>query len=217
MANSRSECTFMELASFSEPGDAEQHKHHRSRFTDSSEVSRQKGHRESKTTPWDEGSIPFTRSKSKQSSTVRLLNLRHEFPTQWHRFLHPGSPANGKVFEFELIPILFPFRDHQKALKVISIGLLVHGKDGENYTAVLDPPLPSPPPTGSDTFELAQVNKFSRLHFGQKPVDVVVDLAAPPVKWQLKMTNPANAGGLLNNNPTQEMEDILLVLGYEWA
>jgi len=45
----------------------------------------------------------------------------------------------------------------------------------------------------------------------------LTDLTAPPLKWQLKMTNdnPTTANGNLENDPT-EVEDLLLVLGYEW-
>jgi hypothetical protein len=39
----------------------------------------------------------------------------------------------------------------------------------------------------------------------------------PPIKWQLKMTPPG--GGNLKEDPVRkvmEVEDMLLVLGYEW-
>lgn len=146
----------------------------------------------------------------------RMLNLRQEFPSQWHRFLNPinpdpTNPPGGNIFELEMSPGLFPFRDEKKTLKVNSIWLLARCKDRENYTAVLTTPF------GSETFKLAQVNQYGRLHFGQKPADVSVDLAAPPVKWQLKMTNlnPTTDNGNLQNDPA-EVEDVLLVLGYEW-
>jgi hypothetical protein len=69
---------------------------------------------------------------------------------------------------------------------------------------------------GSDTFKLAQVNQYGRLHFAQKDANVTVDLAAQPMKWQLKMfnDNPTTANGNLENDPA-EMEDVFLVLGYD--
>ena len=148
-----------------------------------------------------------------------MFNLRQEFPSQWHRFLNPPNPANGNIFEFDMSPGLFPFRDEKKTLNVNSIWLLARCKDGENYTALLNPPL-APPPAGADTFKLVQVNQYGRLHFAQKDVsaaNVTIDLTVPPVKWQLKMTNdnPTTADGNLENDPA-EVEDVLLVLGYEW-
>ena len=47
--------------------------------------------------------------------------------------------------------------------KVNSIRLLVRGIDEENYTALQNPPLPSPP-TASDAFEIAHANQSGRLH-----------------------------------------------------
>ena len=73
-------------------------------------------------------------------------------------------------------------------------------------------------PPAQTRFKLAQVNQYGRLYFGQKDVsaaNVTIDLIAPPVKWLLKMTNPANPNGILNTDPA-EVEDVLLVFGYEW-
>lgn len=42
------------------------------------------------------------------------------------------------------------------------------------YTAVvLSPPLPVPPPAGSDTFPLARVNQYAGLHFTQENVSAL--------------------------------------------
>ena len=170
--------------------------------------------------PFKNGAIAHLRdyfSQDGATPSLRMLNLRNEFPTQWNRFLNPSNPAKGNVFELEMSPELFPFRDEKKRVKINSVWLLACARDGENYTAVFNPPLPAAP-AGSDTFKLAQVNQYGRLYFGQKDVsaaNVTVDLIAPPVKWLLKMTNPANPNGILNTDPA-EVEDVLLVFGYEW-
>lgn len=170
--------------------------------------------------PFKNGAIAHLRdyfSQDGATPSLRMLNLRNEFPTQWNRFLNPSNPAKGNVFELEMSPELFPFTDEKKRVKINSVWLLACARDGENYTAVFNPPLPAAP-AGSDTFKLAQVNQYGRLYFGQKDVsaaNVTIDLIAPPVKWLLKMTNPANPNGILNTDPA-EVEDVLLVFGYEW-
>jgi hypothetical protein len=61
---------------------------------------------------------------------------------------------------------------------------------------------------------LAPLNQYGGLHFSQKDVaalGIEVVPTDPPVKWQLTMTNP---GG--ENLQEEEVEDVLLVLGYEW-
>src|SRR5439155_5209011 len=138
--------------------------------------------------PFKNGAIAHLReyfSQAGATPSMRMFNLRQEFPSQWYRFLNPPNPANGNVFELEMSPGLFPFRDDKKTLSVNSIWLLARCKDGENYTVLLNPPLAG----GSDTFNLAQVNEYGRLHFAQKDVsaaNVTIDLAALPVKWRLK-------------------------------
>ncbi|MHC1764917.1 MAG: hypothetical protein AB9869_11545 [Verrucomicrobiia bacterium] len=145
-----------------------------------------------------------------------MLNLRQDFPTAWQRFLDSTNPANGNVLELEMSRSLFAFRDDKKTVKINYVWLLARGKAGQNYTAVLNPPLaesqppPALPPPVSNRFNLVQVNQYGRLHFGQKDVSaakVTLDLADetnPPPKWQLKMTNPT------------DIEDMWLILGYEW-
>ena len=65
---------------------------------------------------------------------------------------------------------------------------------------------------------LVSVNEYGGLHFSQKD-NLGIELVPtdPPVTWQLKMTGPS--GGNLQEDPVKkvmEVEDLLLVLGYEW-
>jgi hypothetical protein len=148
-------------------------------------------------------------SQDGATPSLRMFNLRQEFPSQWQRFLNPSNPADGNVFELEMLPSLFTIRDQDKALKVNKIWLLARCTDSGSYTVVMTPPLPEPPPIGSNTMKLTPVNQYGGLHFSQKDVEVEIDLTASPVKWQLEMSR---SGG----NLKQEVEDVLLVLGYEW-
>jgi hypothetical protein len=149
-----------------------------------------------------------------------LFNLRQEFPSQWHRFLHPTNPANGNILELGMSPSLFPIRDADKTLKVNTIWLLARCTDTGSYKIIMTPPLPAPPPDGADTMMLAPDNQYGGLHFREKDVAALgIQLVPtdPPVTWQLKMTRPG--GGNLQEDPVKkvmEVEDVLLVLGYEW-
>ncbi|HEV8713432.1 MAG TPA: neuraminidase-like domain-containing protein [Candidatus Binatia bacterium] len=169
------------------------------------------------------GAVAYLRdyfSQDGATPSLRMFNLRQEFPSQWHRFLHPANPANGNVFELEMVPSLFPIRDMGKTLKVNTVWLLARCTDTGSYNIVMTPPLPAPPPVGSDTMTLAPVNQYGGLHFSQKGVaalGIEVVPTDPPVKWQLKMIRPG--GGNLQEDPVKkiiEVEDVLLVLGYEW-
>jgi hypothetical protein len=156
-------------------------------------------------------------SQDGATPSLRMFNLRQEFPSQWNRFLNPSNPADGNVFELEMVPSLFPIRDQDKTLKVNNIWLLARCTDSGSYTVVMTPPLLEPPPAGSNTMKLTPVNQYGGLHFSQKNVEIEIVSTDPVIKWQLKMTRPG--GGNLQQNPVKkvmEVEDLLLVLGYEW-
>ena len=172
--------------------------------------------------PFKNAAIQYLRKYFEQDGAVpslRLFNLRQEFPTQWHRFLNPANPVDGNVFELDMSPSLFAFKDEGKTLKVNSISLLARCSNPDNYSIVLNPPL-STPPAASDTFQLVRNSgsDFGGLHFATRSkrnnslADVTIDPSTPPIGWRLKMSGPA-PGNLAEN----EVEDLLLVLGYEWG
>ena len=173
--------------------------------------------------PFKNGAVTHLRDYFSQDGAIhslRMFDLRHEFPTEWHRFLNPTNPANGNVFELEMVPRLFPSRDLNKTLKVNTIWLLARCSDAGSYKVVMTPPLPVPPPVGTDTLTLARVNQFGGLHFSLKDVaaqGIQIIPTDPPVKWNLNMTRPG--GGNLQEDPVKkimEVEGMILVLGYEW-
>lgn len=149
---------------------------------------------------------------------LKLFNLRQEFPTQWYRFLTPVNAAAGNVFELEMASDLFRMLDRNKSLKVNRIWLLARCTDAGSYAITMTPPLPVPPPVGSNKITLAKVDQFGGLHAnGELGKDVSalgiqIDPTDPPLKWHLQMTRPG--GG---NLQAGELSDLMLVLGYEWV
>ncbi|MGH9932682.1 MAG: hypothetical protein ACREA9_26050 [Pyrinomonadaceae bacterium] len=169
--------------------------------------------------PFKNGAVAHLRDYFKQDGatpSVRMLNLRHEFPTQWQRFLNPTATETKNVFELEMSPGLFPFRDGGKKLKVNTIVLLARCTNAGSYNVVvtLTPPLPALSVV-LDTMTLSRIAQYGGLHFSQKdvaalspPIQIVP--TGPPDKWQLEMTR----SGVVNLQ--MEVEDMLLVVGYEW-
>jgi hypothetical protein len=146
-------------------------------------------------------------SEDGQTPSLRLFNLRQEFPTEWHRFLNPASPADGNLFRLEMTPTLFPLRDMGKTLKVNTIWLLARCTDPGIYTITMTSPLSTP-------MILTSNEQYGGLHFCQMdvpPPGIEIAPSEDPVTWQLTMTGPG--GG---NLQSAEVEQILMVLGYEW-
>jgi hypothetical protein len=171
--------------------------------------------------PFKNGAINHLREYFRQDDapTLRLFNLRQEFPSQWHRFLNPTNPANGNVVELEMSPSLFPFLDGGKTLIVNKIWLLARCTNAESYEVVITPPLPAPPaPSTADpnkmTLARVNLNLYGGMHFCQKVVDPPVAIAPTdtPIIWQLKVT-PPDVGA---NLAVAEVENLFLVVGYKW-
>jgi Tc toxin complex TcA C-terminal TcB-binding domain/Neuraminidase-like domain/Salmonella virulence plasmid 28.1kDa A protein len=137
--------------------------------------------------------------------SLRMLNLREEFPSQWHRFLTPTNVGGVNIFEFEMSPSLFQIKDMAKTLKINTIWLVARCTDAGVYKIVLTLP------GGSSTLSLPKVNQYGGLHFGQKDVSgLEVVPTDSPVLWQLQMTRPLGA-----NLQDKEVEDLIMVLGYQ--
>jgi hypothetical protein len=153
--------------------------------------------------------------------SFRFFDLRQEFPTQWYRFLNPANPANGNIFELEMAPKLFRLLDTGKTLKINSISLLARCSNDGVYQVIASPPLDPLPPVAANTLSLAKLSQFGGLHFGQKEVSAAVGIEVAPngpqVTWQLRMNRPG--GGNLQLDPitnTMEVQDLMLIVGYEW-
>jgi hypothetical protein len=148
----------------------------------------------------------FTPSHAAAAPSVRMLNLRQEFPTQWHHFRNPATPNDTTIFELEMARNLFPVRDTEKILKVTKIWLLARSSALEKIKFDLI----VPGQTRAIPIELTQeTDQFGNLHFGEAPLEVEILPAAPPVKW--KLAPPAG-----ESLPMAQLEDLFLVIGYEW-
>ncbi len=109
----------------------------------------------------------------------RLFNLRHELPTEWHRFLHPPDPAAGQSIVHRL-PIdlglkRFPFLFRGKKITLKPVKLFFNLKDGFDYND--GTPLTfhlnkaSQAPAAATNFESA-ASPIAGLPFAQPPLAV---------------------------------------------
>ena len=64
---------------------------------------------------------------------VRLFSARHEFPGEWHRFLHPTETADPQSLQLELTPERFPFRFRGTQIRIDRVELFLRLKDGVQY------------------------------------------------------------------------------------
>jgi len=76
--------------------------------------------------------------KGAQSAPLaRLFSLKHEFPTDWYRFLHPNDPSPGAdivhSITIDLSRERFPFQFRGKTLTINSVRLFLKMREGFPY------------------------------------------------------------------------------------
>jgi hypothetical protein len=84
----------------------------------------------------------------------RLLSARREFPTEWHRFLHPAADGDTNRLGFSLSAELFPFFVRGRVVHMDAVELILHLRDGLDVSAGSGLRLALAHPGGSTEFEL---------------------------------------------------------------
>ena len=74
--------------------------------------------------------------QSRIEGGARLFSLRHEFPTEWHRFLHPEGGAD-QALVLRRMDERFPFRRPGTAIRINRVTLLGRFANPTPYTATL--------------------------------------------------------------------------------
>jgi hypothetical protein len=144
----------------------------------------------------------------------RMFDLRHDFPSEWHRFLHPTDPASGNVFEWDMAPVLFPMMHGSKALTINKVLLLVRVPNGNSFDVAIGPVLAASP-SDSAMMALKPAGQYGGLLCAEKEIDATVQ--TPPDRWQIRF---ARHGGGASPQEANELdfgvEDAILVVKYKW-
>ena len=69
--------------------------------------------------------VATTIEAAQVAGSVRLFSVRHEFPTGWHRFLHPKETDTEQVLSLNLIAERFPFLFQGRSIQISQIELFV--------------------------------------------------------------------------------------------
>jgi hypothetical protein len=74
---------------------------------------------------------------SPAADLLRMFNLKHEFSSEWYRFLHPKDTDDAQTFQLELTQERFPFQFRGRKVKISQMELFLKFKDindPETYT-----------------------------------------------------------------------------------
>ncbi len=115
---------------------------------------------------------------SKQEGLFRMLSLKHEFPDEWHRLLHPGAGAEveNTVFNLGSLRDRLPFFANSKNisnLSIHSIRLFTYAEDLTVTALRSDDPNPGtltpigPEPTLAAGAEVGQLQQYAATDMDQ--------------------------------------------------
>jgi hypothetical protein len=143
----------------------------------------------------------------------RLFSLRHEFPTEWHRFLR-DAPDYEQAFEIGIEH--FPFATRESTIELQKLDLLLQPK------AKLAPDLPLALSLASDgsaiAFEPGKYEPVGDLlcKQGDKTLGGKLSRETPKIVWTLKITSdiPEKLQGKDGTLDPDKLENIALLCRY---
>ena len=117
---------------------------------------------------------------------ARLFSLKHEFPTEWHRFTHSAAPAVG-TFTIDKERFPFLFRGQSKTLIARKVHLYAVLKHGAEPALALSVVL-TPPGGDEHRIEFELRKNWREIQGPKNTPDVETEITATPAdsKWVLK-------------------------------
>lgn len=145
-----------------------------------------------------------------KTSGMKIVNLKHDFPSQWHKLLNTDDPASINQLYFELTSNHFPYRDNGHKLKINEITAIAKCEESGNYIIKI-----TTKGLALDDMIIDKSGVFGDLHHATKDVSgnsPVLDFEEEN-NWKIEIITPDGQGVKLEKN---ELKDMYLVLGYEW-
>ncbi len=117
-----------------------------------------------------------------QPALQRMFSLRHEFPTEWHRFFHPAETAPAHAMGLQISRERFPYRFRSRNPQVSQVEIFLLLKDGVAYDgAPLRISLRPAGASGPETADLVAAPAF----FGGTPHGTVAGQSRSFGLWEV--------------------------------
>jgi hypothetical protein len=140
----------------------------------------------------------------KQGDLRRLFSLKHEFPTEWYKFLNPAETATSQSMQITLGAERFPFQYRQKKILISEVELFLLFKcapfqseysSGNPLVVHLGPPGVATAPSVTLTSSLSFLGGMAYGSIVQPPQPATAGSGSPPA-WILS----ANSTDVANTN-----------------
>jgi hypothetical protein len=146
---------------------------------------------------------------SQQSGLVRLMSLRHEFPSEWQRLATSHDAAGDSSQEFALTTRRFPFALQRSGLNIEKIDLLVVPSGGVDELEF--PELAVTIPGAQGALAMKDGAAIGRILVRTAPCQVEVPHAEEEGRWTVSLHEDAADAGSFREN----VEDVLLICHYQ--
>ena len=148
-----------------------------------------------------------------RSGLYRLFSARHDYPTEWARFLDPGQGAD-QVLTIATSPDRFPFFTNGMDIKVSGIDVISGLSYSDPYDLEITPPGGTAlSKTLSVDSELGGVHRWSAYPLTPKAEIGHTPAVKPYPTWTFKLKR-ATVADFRSLTPG-EIDDLLLILRYE--
>jgi hypothetical protein len=147
---------------------------------------------------------------------MRMFSMKHEFSTEWHKFLHPGVEGGEQVLNITIRKERMPFFTQHRKIYVMKIDVLARTTKSGDYHLILsvtdadDSVMTSSQITMPENPTLGDIQTAS-LEGNVSNINVEDISIDKPISLKLKHNSSADFKSL----DTDEAEDILLVLHYK--
>jgi hypothetical protein len=145
---------------------------------------------------------------------ARLVDVRREFPTEWHRFQHPATGVDRNTLSFtmgaEHLPYVFSRRT--ASVSKAQVYVKVQAEKAETYEATMTAALAvgGTAPVAADDLTLMPWNGVLR---GEKAINPVADITSTTsTNWTL--TTRLDAAGAATPVDSKAIEEVFVLLHY---
>jgi hypothetical protein len=147
----------------------------------------------------------YIANKSEQTDEplMQLLSMKHEFPTEWHKFQNPAQDGATKVLTLTIGKQRFPFLTQGRNIEVMKIDVFAKSDQDNDFELVY-----SQKPDSHTSISMKIDPHYDELHNGKLPKGEPND---PPLELDIEKELTLE---LKPDVPSLVIEDLLLVLHY---
>ena len=152
---------------------------------------------------------------------MRMLSLKQEFPTAWHKFLHPTIDGDEQVLRFTIGKERFPFFAQIRQIKVTKIEIFATCAEDEAYPLILaynDGTVISPTAPSNSLITLRQNHSYGGLNTAiiNMNDDAGLDLQDLDITREISLKIKRNSAPDFTALSTQpdEVENVCFVFHY---